>query len=153
MRHRVNRIYFDLFLESFRCVCVILLLLKREPEIIIDVLVVRVQFNLFSKRAARFFELTQAEIRKPEIVPALFALGIKLKRALQKRNGGLEITGIERGEAGFEKFPGFRDFRNFRSTRHRIYGKQYLALVGFHSVSEREVIAYARSGQLTHLKI
>jgi hypothetical protein len=57
VRNRVDWIYFYLLFERLCCVCVILLLLQRKSEIVVDVLVVWVQFNLLSECGARIIEL------------------------------------------------------------------------------------------------
>src|ERR1700691_3640807 len=85
MRNRVDWIYFDLLLESLCGISVILLLLKREPQIVVNVLVVRIQFNLLSERCACIVKLSQPQIRQAKIVPALLVFGIQLKTMLQKR--------------------------------------------------------------------
>ena len=153
MRNRVDWIYFDLLLESLCGIGVILLLLKREPQIVVNVLVVRIQFNLLSERCACIVKLSQPQICQTKIVPALFVFGVQFKRTLQKRNSRLQISGVECGKAGFEKFAGLRGFRNLRRSGSGILGEQSLAFIRFYGASEREVIAHARRRQLPHLEV
>src|SRR6202167_4126718 len=106
MGYRIERIDGDLFAEGVGGFGKFLLLLQREAEVIVNVLVVGIGGDLFLECGGGIVELSEAQVSEAEIVPALFAFGINLDGVLQQGNGFANISAVERREASFEKVVG-----------------------------------------------
>src|ERR1700678_4624411 len=153
MGYRIERIDGDLFAEGVGGFGKFLLLLQREAEVIVNMLVVGIGGDLCLERGGGIVEWSEAQVGEAEIVPALFAFGINLDGVLQQGNGFPNISGIERGDAGFEEFVGADSGGNGGGAGGGLLDDELLGFVGFDSAGKGEVITDARGGEFAHFEI
>ena len=128
-------------------------MLKREAQVVVNVLVVRIGSDLFLECGGGIVELAETQIGEAEIIPALLAFRINFDGVLKKRNGFAGIAGIERGDACFQKFVGADGGRNGGRAGGGIFDDEKLGFVGFDGARKCQVIAGARGGKFAHFEI
>src|SRR3984885_8660785 len=148
MGYRIERIDGDLFAEGVGGFGKFLLLLQREAEVIVNVLVVGIGGDWFLECGGGIVELSEAQVSEAEIVPAMFAFGINLDGVLQQGNGFANISAVERRDASFEKFVGADGGRDGGRAGSGIFDDQKLSFIGFDSAGKGEVITDARRGEV-----